>query len=73
MKCPICGTEAQEIEPGMGDFHTVRCPQHGEFQFSDTLRADTTPRTVEQWERALAQARESAAPGARPRITSCEF
>jgi hypothetical protein len=46
MKCPICGSDAAEIEKGMGDFITIRGPNH-EFEFSGTIPSEP-PRNAKQ-------------------------
>jgi hypothetical protein len=38
-KCPICKSDAQELERGLFDGYAVKYPTHGEFEFSDTVRA----------------------------------
>ena len=52
--CPICKSDAEEIESGFIDGKTFRCAKHGEFQVSDSvlnvpalMDADTS-----QWETA---------------------
>jgi hypothetical protein len=71
MKCPICGSDAEEIEKGMGDLITIRCPNH-EFEFSDTIRSEP-PRNAKQWELALIRAKQRVKPGERPRILTYDF
>jgi hypothetical protein len=53
--CPICKSDAEEIESGFIDGKTFCCAKHGEFQVSDSvlnvpalMDADTS-----QWEAAL--------------------
>jgi hypothetical protein len=72
MKCPICGSDAEQIEKGMGDFITLRCPNHGEFQFSYTIIVEP-PRNAKQWELALVRARQRTKPGERPKILIYDF
>ena len=74
-KCPICKSDAQEIEPGFFDGKTFRCPTHHEFEVADTvlkipvlMDADSS-----QWEGALKKATNRSAPGRRPRIFSTDF
>jgi len=38
-KCPICKSDAQEIEPGFFDGKTFRCPTHHEFEVADTVKS----------------------------------
>ncbi|MFY9772487.1 MAG: hypothetical protein WBO12_07605 [Xanthobacteraceae bacterium] len=73
--CPICKSDAEEIESGFIDGKTFRCAKHGEFQVSDSvlnvpalMDADTS-----QWEAALKNAAWRADPGLRPRILSYDF
>jgi hypothetical protein len=73
--CPICKSDAEEIESGFIDGKTFRCAKHGEFQVSDSvlnvpalMDADTS-----QWETALKNAARRADPGLRPRILSYDF
>jgi hypothetical protein len=35
--CPICKSNAEEIESGFMDGKTFRCAKHGEFQVSDSV------------------------------------
>ena len=35
--CPICKSDAQEIEPGVFDGKTFRCPKHGEFDVTGSV------------------------------------
>jgi hypothetical protein len=72
MQCPICGSDAEEIEKGMGDFITLRCPKDDEFQFSRTISAEQ-PRNAKQWELALVRARQRTKPGERPKILTYDF
>jgi hypothetical protein len=50
--CPICKSDAEEIESGFMDGKTFRCAKHGEFQVSDSV----------QWEAALKHAAWRARP-----------
>ena len=59
--CPVCKSEAEEIETGTFDGVWFRCLKHREFGVSDTalkMKKDAEP---EQWERALKKAIERAA------------
>ena len=38
-KCPICRSEAEELERGTFDGFTTHCSRHGEIEFSDTARS----------------------------------
>jgi hypothetical protein len=70
--CPVCKSEAEEIDPGTFDGVWFRCLKHREFGISDTalLRKDASP---EQWERALKRATERAGEGTRPKILDTDF
>src|SRR5262245_38881763 len=39
VKCPVCKSDAEELERGFFDGHAIKCPIHGEVEFSDTVRA----------------------------------
>ena len=68
-RCPICKSEAAEIDPGPFDGVGFDCRFHGRFRVSGTVLAQGKERTRRQWEHALmlAKARASDAP---PLITS---
>ena len=36
-RCPICKSDAEEIERGFFGGKTLRCPKHGEFEVSNTV------------------------------------
>jgi hypothetical protein len=73
--CPICKSPADEIEPGMIDGVTYRCPRHNEFGVADSVL--NTPAIMsadaDVWESALKTALAKAAPGERPRILTYYF
>jgi hypothetical protein len=73
--CPICKSDAEEIEPEFFDGTTFRCPKHGEFQVADSVLK--TPALMDadsnQWESALKKATGRAAAGGRPRILTYDF
>jgi hypothetical protein len=81
MECPICKSEARELERGLFDGHALRCPVHGEIEFSDTVRATRLGEPRAAWERAHTNARERAVKnaqhetvaGKRPRILDSDF
>jgi hypothetical protein len=79
MECPICKSDAEEIEKGFFDGYTVKCPVHGEFQFTDTVRATRMNEPREAWERAHTNARMRATResetlgGKRPKIFDDDF
>jgi hypothetical protein len=73
--CPICKSEAEEIEPGTFDGVWFRCLKHREFGVSDTVlslkpRMDAGP---DEWEAALKKAIERAGAGERPKILDLDF
>jgi hypothetical protein len=72
--CPICKSEAQEIEPGtFVDGTWFRCLKHREFGVSDTALKTRKDAEPEQWERALKKAIERAGEGNRPKILDLDF
>jgi hypothetical protein len=81
MECPICKSKAQKLDDGLFDGHALRCPIHGEIEFSDTVRVKRMSEPREAWERALTNARTRAAKnaqhetvaGKRPRILDLDF
>jgi hypothetical protein len=81
MECPICKSKAEEIEKGFFDGHTVKCPVHGEFEYTDTVNSTRMNEPRGAWEHALTNARKRAAldaanptvGGKRPRIKDDDF
>ncbi len=81
MECPICKSKAQELERGLFDGYALKCPIHGEIEFSDTVRATRMSESREAWERALTNARTRAlkiaqhetVAGKRPRVLDSDF
>jgi len=71
--CPICKSEAEEIEPGTFDGVWFRCLKHREFGVSDTALKTRKNVEPEQWERALKKAIERAGPEERPKILDLDF
>jgi hypothetical protein len=72
--CPICRSEAEEIEPGTFiDGTWFRCLKHREFGVSDTALKTRKDAEPEQWERALKKAIERAGPQERPKILDLDF
>ena len=73
--CPICKSDAEEIELGFFDGKTFRCPKHNVFQVSDTVLSDPSRMGAarNQWEAALIKATNRADAGARPRIFTNDF
>jgi hypothetical protein len=70
--CPICKSEAQEIYPGSFDGKTFRCPNHNEFDVSDSVLKTRMNATSEEWEAALKKATDRAS-GKRPKIFDPDF
>ena len=70
--CPICKSEAQEIYPGSFDGTTFRCPNHNEFDVSDSVLKTRMNATSEEWEAALKKATDRAS-GKRPKIFDPDF
>jgi hypothetical protein len=73
MLCPICNSEAEEINKGTFDGTTFRCPRDGEFAVADTVLKTKRTATTQQWENALELAKHRAKPNARPRILTYDF
>jgi uncharacterized Zn finger protein (UPF0148 family) len=73
--CPICKTDAFEIEAGYFDGKTFRCPKHGEFDVTGSVLSDRTHMAAEenQWEAALKKAAGRVIAGRRPRILTYDF
>ena len=71
--CPICNSEAEQIEPGAFDGKTFRCPKHGEFDVAHSVLNTMMNASAARWEVALAKAASQAAEGKRPRITTYDF
>jgi hypothetical protein len=59
-KCPVCKSDAERLEPGFFDGYTIKCPTHGEIEFSDTTRVTRWNEPREAWECALTKARDRA-------------
>jgi|GEM_PF-1477073 hypothetical protein len=71
--CPICKSEAEEIEPGTFDGMWFRCLKHREFGVSDRALKTRKNAEPEQSERALKKAIERAGPEERPKILDLDF
>jgi hypothetical protein len=71
--CPVCKSEAEEIDPGTFDGVWFRCLKHREFGVSDTALKTGKDASPEQWERALKRATERAGEGMRPKILDTDF
>jgi hypothetical protein len=72
--CPICGSEAEEIDQGTFDGTAFRCKTHGEVEVTYDALFENRGASPEQWERAfqVAWTRATAA-GGRPRIFTFDF
>jgi hypothetical protein len=49
------------------------CPEHDKFKVSDTVLSLLRAKTSEQWEAALARAKQRTMPGEWPLVTSYDF
>jgi hypothetical protein len=80
MECPICKSHAQELAP-LFDGYALKCPIHGEIEFTDTVRATRMNEPREAWEyahtnarqRAIKNAKHETIAGKRPRILDSDF
>jgi hypothetical protein len=52
-QCPICKSEAEEIDLGLFDGTGFSCKRHGEFRVADSVFKESRARTRQQWENAL--------------------
>src|SRR5262245_2951190 len=71
--CPICKSEAEEIEGDTFDGVWFRCLKHREFGVSDTALKTRKNAEPEEWERALKKAIERAGAEERPKILDLDF
>ena len=71
--CPICKSEAEQIDPGTFDGVWFRCLKHREFGVSDTALKTGKDADQEQWDNALKRATERAGEGQRPKILDTDF
>jgi hypothetical protein len=73
--CPICKSEAQEIESGFFDGKTFLCPKDGDFDVANSVFAEPALMAAgsDRWEAALKKATNRAAAGRRPRIVTHDF
>jgi hypothetical protein len=80
-KCPVCKSDAEELERGVFDGYAIKCPTHGSIEFSDTVRATRWNEPRKVWEHAFKNARErtlrtgqhETVAGKRPRILDSDF
>ena len=70
VRCPICNSEATEIDRGLFDGVGFDCKFHGRFRVSGTVLAQRKGRTRRQWEHALMLARARASETTTPLISS---
>jgi hypothetical protein len=70
VRCPICNSEAAEIDRGLFDGVGFDCKFHGRFRVSGTVLAQRKGRTRRQWEHALMLARARASETTTPLISS---
>jgi hypothetical protein len=68
-RCPICNSEAGEVDPSPFDGAGCDCRFHGRFRVSGTVLAQGKMRTRRQWEHALMLAKARASDGS-PLISS---
>ena len=71
-ECPICKTKALALGR-TGDAMGFDCPEHDKFKVSDTVLSLLRAKTREQWEAALASAKQRSMPGEWPLVTSYDF
>ena len=71
--CPICRSEAEQIDPGTFDGVWFRCLKHREFGVSDTALKTRKDADQEEWESALKKATERAGEGNRPKSLDTGF
>jgi hypothetical protein len=72
--CPICGSEAEEIDQGTFDGTAFRCKTHGEVEVTYDALFENRGASPEQWERAFQIAwTRAAAAGGRSRIFTYDF
>ena len=73
--CPICRSDAEEIQVGFFYGKTFRYPKHGEFDVASTVLSTAALMNApgHEWEAALKEAVEKAIEGSRPRILLYDF
>lgn len=71
--CPICGSEAVEIDQGTFDGTAFRCKTHGEIEVTYDALFEYRGASHEQWERAFQVAWTRAATAGHPRIFTFDF
>jgi hypothetical protein len=71
-QCPICKSKAIPLGR-TGDAMGFDCPEHNKFKVSDTVLSLLRAKTREQWEAALAKAKQRTKPGEWPLVTSYDF
>ena len=71
--CPICGSEAVEIDQGMFEGAAFRCKTHGEIEVTYDALFEYRGASHEQWERAFQIAWTRAAAASHPRIFTFDF
>ena len=70
-RCPICNSEATEIDRGLFEGMGFDCKFHGRFRVSGTVLAQRKERTRSQWEHALMLAKARVTDG--PPLISSEL
>lgn len=71
-KCPICGSKAKPLNKP-GDATGFDCPTHSQFKVANSVLANQSAYTREQWEAALKRAKSRTPPGVRPKIMTNNF
>ena len=71
VRCPICKSEAAEIDRGLFEGIGFDCKFHGRFRVSGTVLAQRKGHTRRQWEHALMLARARTSNG--PPLISSEL
>jgi hypothetical protein len=63
IRCPICNSEAGEIDRGLFDSVGFDCRFHGRFRVSGNVLTQRKGRTRRQWEHALMLAKARVSDG----------
>ena len=70
-RCPICNSEATEIDRGLFEGMGFDCKFHGRFRVSGTVLAQGKKHTRKRWEHALMLAKARVTDG--PPLISSEL
>jgi len=71
--CPVCKSEAEQIDGDTFEGVWFRSLKHREFGVSDTALKNRKNAEPEEWERALKKAIERAGLEERPKILDLDF